>query len=89
MSSISNIVRKFIADHPEELVDGKLKVAIGGGAGFIGSHIAKQLRSDVSTITYLAIPFLPDGSFDFYCFTFVILNRAAMSFARTGRTMSS
>lgn len=48
MSSISNIVRKFIADHPEELVDGKLKVAIGGGAGFIGSHIAKQLRSDVS-----------------------------------------
>ncbi len=48
MSSISNIVRAYIASHPEELVDGKLKVAIGGGAGFIGSHIAKQLRSDVS-----------------------------------------
>jgi hypothetical protein len=46
-SVISSIVRKFIAEHPEELVNGKLKVCIGGGAGFIGSHIAKQLRSDV------------------------------------------
>jgi predicted amino acid dehydrogenase len=47
MSTISNIVKQFIADHPEELVDGKLKVCIGGGAGFIGSHIAKQLMGDV------------------------------------------
>jgi len=43
---ISNIVRTFIADHPEDLTDGKLRVAIGGGAGFIGSHIAKQLMAD-------------------------------------------
>lgn len=36
----------FMAAHPEELVDGKIKVCIGGGAGFIGSHIAKQLKSE-------------------------------------------
>lgn len=32
--------------HPEEFVDGKLIVCVGGGAGFVGSHIAKQLRSE-------------------------------------------
>lgn len=48
MASVSRIIQTFIAEHPEELVDGKLKVCIGGGAGFIGSHIAKQLKSDVS-----------------------------------------
>ncbi len=39
-----SVVEKFLADHPEELVDGKLRVCIGGGAGFIGSHIAMKLR---------------------------------------------
>jgi len=39
-------VQQFLAEHPEELVDGKLKVCIGGGSGFIGSHIAKQLMAE-------------------------------------------
>lgn len=43
---VSNIVQQFLRDHPEELVDGKLRVCIGGGAGFIGSHIAKQLKEE-------------------------------------------
>lgn len=43
----NDIRSKFLADHSDELVDGKLKVCIGGGAGFIGSHIAKQLKKEV------------------------------------------
>ncbi len=45
---VENVVQKFLKDHPEELVDGKLKVCIGGGAGFIGSHIAQRLKNEVS-----------------------------------------
>ena len=38
---------EFLAAHPEEAgPDGKLKVWIGGGAGFIGSHIAKRLKEE-------------------------------------------
>jgi hypothetical protein len=55
MSVISNIVKQFIAEHPEELVDGKLRVCIGGGAGFIGSHIAKQLMADVRSTRSLRL----------------------------------
>ena len=43
----ANVVQKFLKEHSEELVDGKLKVCIGGGAGFIGSHIAKRLKHEV------------------------------------------
>lgn len=44
---VSNIVQSFLSSHPEELgADGKLKVCIGGGSGFIGSHIAKQLKEE-------------------------------------------
>lgn len=42
------MLNSFRESHPEELgEDGKLKVCIGGGAGFIGSHIAKRLREEV------------------------------------------
>ena len=34
--------------NPDEFgSDGKIRVCIAGGAGFIGSHIAKKLRGEV------------------------------------------
>ena len=52
MSAYANIsLEDFRQAHPEELgADGKLRVCVGGGAGFIGSHIAKRLRSEVGFI---------------------------------------
>lgn len=45
----NSIASDFRAAHPEEFgEDGVLKVCIGGGAGFIGSHIAKKLKEHVS-----------------------------------------
>lgn len=45
-------VAAFMQAHPAECSGpgGKLRVAIGGGAGFIGSHIAKRLREEVSRL---------------------------------------
>ena len=38
----------FKKKHPEEIgANGVIKVCIGGGAGFIGSHIAKRLMAEV------------------------------------------
>lgn len=44
----ANFAKDFKAAHPEEIgADGIVKVCIGGGAGFIGSHIAKKLMAEV------------------------------------------
>ena len=44
----ANFASEFKAAHPEEIgADGVVKVCIGGGAGFIGSHIAKKLMAEV------------------------------------------
>lgn len=45
---VTEVFQKFKTEHPEDFVDGKLRVCIGGGAGFIGSHIALRLRQEVS-----------------------------------------
>eukprot|EP01035_Chromulina_nebulosa_P018050 gene18050-23694_t len=40
-------VVKFLEDNPLEApTEGKLRVTIGGGGGFIGSHIAKRLKEE-------------------------------------------
>jgi hypothetical protein len=45
----NNFATEFKAAHPEEVgSNGVIKVCIGGGAGFIGSHIAKRLMAEVS-----------------------------------------
>jgi hypothetical protein len=53
MSQVHQVFQKFSQDHQEDFVDGKLKVCIGGGAGFIGSHIAKALRQEVIDLLFI------------------------------------
>ena len=44
----ANFAKDFKAANPSEVgPDGIVKVCIGGGAGFIGSHIAKKLMAEV------------------------------------------
>ena len=44
----NTFISDFKAKHPEEIgANGVIKVCIGGGAGFIGSHIAKRLMAEV------------------------------------------
>lgn len=62
-SSVSRVVQQFLSEHPEELVNGKLKVCVGGGAGFIGSHIAKQLMAEVR----LEVPYLDCDTLSLKC----------------------
>ena len=50
MSAANLLVRNFLKEHPEELVDGKLKVCVAGGSGFIGSHIAKVLKVEAMAL---------------------------------------
>lgn len=83
---VSSIVQGFLNSHPEELgADGKLRVSIGGGAGFIGSHIAKQLKEEVSA----AFSFFNLGNI-ILIFSSVehLIPRDATLLPRTGRTTS-
>ena len=51
----NSFVSDFKAKHPEEIgPNGVIKVCIGGGAGFIGSHIAKRLMAEVKYCTQMA-----------------------------------
>jgi len=40
------VVQDWLSKNQDHLVDGKIKVCVGGGAGFIGSHIAKRLKEE-------------------------------------------
>ena len=47
---MATLVEQFKAAHPEEVgANGIIKVCVGGGAGFIGSHLAKRLMAEVLT----------------------------------------
>lgn len=49
MTEFGSVVQKFISENQSDLSsDGKLHVCIGGGGGFIGSHIAKRLKEEVN-----------------------------------------
>jgi hypothetical protein len=41
---------KYCHDHPDEHHNGAVRVCIAGGAGFIGSHIAKRLKEAVGSL---------------------------------------
>ncbi len=47
-NDLTSVFRRFTLENSDEFVDGKLKICIGGGAGFIGSHLAKRLRQEVA-----------------------------------------
>jgi len=39
---------EFKAAHPDDFTaDGQMRICIAGGAGFIGSHIARTLKAEV------------------------------------------
>lgn len=47
-SEMQTLFANYKAAHPDELTNGQVRVCIGGGAGFIGSHIARALKAEVS-----------------------------------------
>ena len=62
---------EFKAAHSEELgPDGNLRVCIGGGAGFIGSHIAKRLKEEVFILFCETVFFIP-----FFCISVCLDNK--------------
>lgn len=74
---------EFRAAHPEEIgPDGVIKVCIGGGAGFIGSHIAKRLKAEVMLFSKLQ-------SYDSFVKYFPNFRRDVTLFVQIGRIMNS
>lgn len=51
-NDMQTLFAKYKAAHPEEFPNGQARVCIGGGAGFIGSHIARALKAEVIIIMY-------------------------------------
>jgi len=79
---VSTIIPDFIATHPEDIgSDGILKVCIGGGSGFIGSHIAKRLMNEV------IYNYLCDTSPNWFLLLYHLF-RDAMLFVLIGKIMS-
>jgi hypothetical protein len=49
MATSSSSIADYLAKNPSEKpAEGPIRVCVGGGAGFIGSHIAKNLMEQVS-----------------------------------------
>lgn len=55
MPELSAVLRRFAEEHQDEFVNGKLKISIGGGAGFIGSHLAQRFKKEVRLLQLCAI----------------------------------
>lgn len=46
--TMKQLFAEFKAANPDDFTDGQMRVCIAGGAGFIGSHIARVLMAEVS-----------------------------------------
>ncbi len=88
--SIAAIFADFKAAHPEDFpAEGKLRVCIGGGAGFIGSHIAQHLKAVVSkSLVILSSTLIPNSQF-FLFLTLSLFPRAVMLSVLIGKRMNS
>ena len=51
-TEMSALFAAYKASHAEDFPNGVMKVCIGGGAGFIGSNIARALMAEVSKIEH-------------------------------------
>lgn len=47
MSELKAVFSEFREKNADEFINGNLKICVGGGAGFIGSHLAKSLKEEV------------------------------------------
>jgi hypothetical protein len=88
---MSSLGSEFKAAHPEEVgADGVIRVCIGGGAGFIGSHIAKRLMAEVfideafRNLFFTVVSFRTISNGDLIFFV-----RVVMLFVLIGKKMNS
>ena len=66
MSAFAKVnMQEFMKTHPQEVVNGTIRVCIGGGAGFIGSHLAKRLKEEVLYIVFIL-------EWTFYLYNFIL-----------------